>query len=171
MAIQLTAFVKGKVGNIIMYKLGDTPVARSRPAKVRKTANMKICSTNFGKASAAGKLLRHSLNPALHNPKDVNMQRRFSGAINKWMGKTPLRNIPPQPRIDALYGFEFNLKASFFERFKKLIETDLSVPGTIALRLPAFIASENIAAPAHTIAVELAIAIAGCQLSSLQSPG
>src|SRR5690606_539192 len=118
MAIQLNTYVRGKVGNLVMYQLGDRYVTRSRPATVHKTKNMQTCSSNFGVGSTAGKLIRQAIAPILPNVTDTNMQRRFSSSIYKWLSKQTLSDLLPQTNISDLETFNFNASTSFYERFK-----------------------------------------------------
>ena len=166
MAVQLSSFVKGRVGNLVMYQLGNTYVTRSCPAKVHKTINMQTCSSNFGVASKAGKLLRQAIAPVLPNITDTNMQRRLSGCINKWLGKQTLSEILPQQNIPVLEAFNFTEGSFFYERFKPKLQINISPDGKVIINIPAFVPALQIAAPAHTVFVELCLAAAACALGT-----
>jgi len=149
-----------------MYQPGNTYVARSRPAKVSQTANMQTCSANFGMASKAGKLLRQGLATVLPNVTDTHMQRRFSGCINKWLGKQPLADVQPQSAIAALEGFSFTENTFFYEGFKPRLLVTILPDGRVEISIPAFVPTVQIAAPAHTGSVELCIGVTACQLAT-----
>lgn len=166
MATQLTVYATGKLGNIVMYRLGDKHVVRSRPAVVRKTAKMKTCSSNFGIAARAGKYCRMGLLPLLPDAKDSNMQCRFSGVINSWMGKQALPEIPADNNIAALQQFNFNEHSSFYERFKKRVDISISATNSLQVNIPAFDPAMDISAPAHTAEVEIKIAVAAHALGT-----
>ncbi len=166
MAIQLNTFVKGKVGNLVMYQLGDKYVTRSRPATVHKTKNMQTCSSNFGIVSKAGKLLRQAIAPILPNVTDTNMQRRFSGSIYKWLGKQTVSELLPQQNIPVLEAFNFNERTSFYERFKPKLQINISSDGKVIINIPAFVPTLQIASPAHTVSVEICLAAVACHLGT-----
>lgn len=166
MAIQLNTFVKGKVGNLVMYQLGDRYVTRSRPATVHKTKNMQACSSNFGVGSTAGKLIRQAIAPILPNATDTNMQRRFSGNIYKWLGKQPLSELLPQSNINVLEAFNFTDGSFFYERFKPSLQINISPAGKVIINIPAFVPAQQITAPAHTVSVEICLAAVACHLGT-----
>ncbi len=166
MAIQLNTFVKGKVGNLVMYQLGDRYVTRSRPATVHKTKNMQACSSNFGVGSTAGKLIRQAIAPILPNATDTNMQRRFSGSIYKWLGKQTVSELLPQQNITILEAFNFTDGSFFYERFKPKLQINISSDGKVIINIPAFVPTLQIASPAHTVSVELCLAVAACTLGT-----
>lgn len=166
MAIQLNTFVKGKVGNLVMYQLGDRYVTRSRPATVHKTISMQTCSSNFGMASKAGKFLRQAIAPILPNATDTSMQRRFSGCINKWLGKQTLSELLPQSNISVLEAFNFTDGSFFYERFKPSLQINISPDGKVTITIPAFIPNQQITAPIHSASVELCIAVTACKLGT-----
>lgn len=161
---------KGKLGNVVVYQLGDQYVMRSRPAKVRKTRNMKTCSSNFGMAAMAGKYCRQGLLPVLPAAKDKSMQCRLSGAINSWLGKCSLAQVTAADNIAELQGFNFNESSSFYERFKKRMLFSIS-PIELKITVPSFDPVTDIAAPAHSESIALNICIAATALGSSSLAG
>lgn len=166
MAKQSTIFVKGSIANVVFYKLNGQHIARSKPASVKQTGNMKQRSQNFGIAARAGKTLRAGLAPILPFPKDKKMQSRFSGALSQWLGTQPIHELLPQPAVAALHGYNFNEACRLAERFKVPVHVSLPPGGQVTIDIPAFVPTQALAAPAHTAYAELTVITTACRLAT-----
>ena len=62
----------------------------------KRTDATKRRSKNFGIASTATKILRQHFGDRLPFPKDKHMQRRFFGAVAKWLGCKDTAELPPE---------------------------------------------------------------------------
>jgi len=164
MALQMETYISGRVNNLVFFKRAGTHMSRTMPAKVKLSAKTKICSGNFGIASACGKSLRQQLLPVLPFPKDRRMQIRFSGAIAKWLGATTATTITVNAAIPFVKGFEFNEATGIAERWKLPLIVDQPTAGLIEVHIPAFVPTQAIAAPVRTILVECTITAASCLL-------
>lgn len=171
MAVQTASFLKGKINNVIFYRIGNTHAARSAPLTVRQTEATKVRSRNFGLASSAGRTLRSLLLPVLPFPKDKKMQSRFSGAIAQWLALNKAADLPPQQAIPFVTGFSLNEATSFAERCKLLLTVTQTAGNEIQIQLPAFIPTAAITAPAHTVMVELIFTVAACGLMDAEARG
>lgn len=165
MALQMETYLSGRMNNVVFFKRAGTYMARSLPVKVRLSAATKVCNGNFGIASACGKSLRRMLQPVLPFAKDRRMQIQFSGAIAKWLGASAVASLPPATAIPFVYQFQFNSTTSIGERWKVPLMVDHTVANSTAINIPAFVPTESIAAPAHTVQVECTITVAGCLLA------
>jgi hypothetical protein len=164
MALQATTFVKGRIGNLTFYPLGDTWVARSIPAHVKQAAATKLRSRNFGVAVKAGKTLRQLLLPLLSFPKDKRMQTKFAGAIANWLGVSDPAGIAPVNNIPFVNHFSFNDATSVSERWRTVITVLRPSDNYIEVHIPAFIPTAVITAPVYTDVVECNITVASCKL-------
>lgn len=170
MAKQITSFVKGRIGNLVFYQLGSQHISRSLPAHVQQTGAMKSRSRNFGVAAAAGRILRSYWQELLPNPKDKNMQSRFSGAVAKWLGQHDVLQLPPQDNLPFVNGFSFTAETNLAERLRVPLTVTKS-PAGLTIAIPAFMPTQSMAAPAHTASVELLFAAAACGLAQKEYRG
>jgi hypothetical protein len=171
MAIQMEIYIKGRQGNTVFYKRQGKWISRSAPAKVKQTKAMKTRSTNFGIASAAGKHLRHLLEPVLPFPKDKKMQNSFSGTIALWLKLQAKNAIAPSQDIEALNGFNINEKTSVAERFRVACTVSGNRGQPLQLYIPAFVPARAISAPAHTSSVIIKVCAAACMPGSGEGQG
>jgi hypothetical protein len=169
-AKQLASFLKGRINNVVFYQLGNSYVARSLPAQMPQTEATKARSRNFGVAAAAGRILRSYWQELLPNPKDKNMQSRFSGAIAKWLGQTNVQELPPQENLPFINGFSFTTETTMAERLRIPLAVTANANGLV-LDLPAFVPTQSITAPAGTVTAELVFAVAACGLAQQEYRG
>jgi hypothetical protein len=85
--------------------------------------------------------------------KDKNMQRNFTKPIYQWLLTDPLHTATPADKLPFITGFEFNEKSLLQERLRLPLTVNRTAEGKLLLRVPAYIPTELIAAPAHTAAV------------------
>jgi hypothetical protein len=169
-AKQLASFLKGRINNVVFYQLGNSYVARSLPAQMPQTETTKARSRNFGVAAAAGRILRSYWQQLLPNPKDKNMQSRFSGAIAKWLGQTNVQELPQQENLPFINGFCFTTETTLAERLRIPLAVTANANGLI-VEIPAFVPTQRITAPAGTVTVELLFAVAACGLAQQEYRG
>jgi hypothetical protein len=171
MALQMETYLSGRMNNVVFFKRAGTYMARSLPATVKLSAATKVCNGNFGMASACGKSLRQLLQPVLPFPKDRRMQIRFSGAIAKWLGADAAATIPPITPIPFVHQFRFTDCPGVSERWKLRLLVEQPAANVITLQIPAYIPTQTISAPAHTVAVTCTITVAGCMLMDAAPTG
>lgn len=171
MALQMETYLSGRINNVVFFKRAGTYMARSLPAKVKLSAATKVCSGNFGIASACGKGLRRMLQPILPFAKDRRMQIQFSGAIAKWLGASVVAALPPTSAVPFVNQFQFNTSTSIAERWKVILAVDHAVADSTTIHIPAFVPTAGIAAPTHTVQVECTITVAGWLLADAAATG
>ena len=164
MALQMETYLSGRMNNVVFFKRAGTHMARALPATVKLSAATKVRNGNFGIASACGKSLRQLLQPVLPFPKDRRMQIRFSGAFAKWLGAGDAATIPTVTDIPFVNQFPFNDRTSIEERWKLPLTVEQPSADVVTLHIPAFIPTQTITAPAHTVAVTCTITVAGSML-------
>lgn len=161
---------KGRINNVVFYQLGNTHVARSIPAHVRQTEATKARSRNFAVAASAGRILRSYWQLLLPNPKDKQMQGRFSGAIAKWLGQADVQDLPPQDNLPFISGFQFNSETTIAERLRLPLAVT-ATGGGLLIDIPAFIPTQMITAPVRTVSIELLFTAAACGLQQNEYRG
>jgi hypothetical protein len=157
--------LKGKIGPVVVYRLNGDTIVRSLPGFYKRTPAMKARALNFGIAARVGAKLRSGLKNVLPFPRDSDMRSRLTGAISKWMGKTPVTELSPVKNIPYLADFHFNSKAELNSRWKGLLKADVLEQGELVLSIPAFIPVDTIYAPAGTETIECRIGAASCSLA------
>lgn len=170
MAKQIASFVKGRINNQVFYQLGEIYVTRSLPAQMPQTEATKARSRNFGLTASAGRILRSYFQELLPNPKDKQMQSRFSGAIARWMGQASVQDLPPQENLPFISGFSFTTETNVAERLRLPLTVTETANG-LRVALPAFTPTQCITAPVRTVAVELLVATAACGLQQREYRG
>lgn len=151
--------LKGTIGNINFYKTKDgylarekTSVNKERIANDPAFARTRENGAEFGRAGAAGKVLRTALRSLLLNTADSRMLSRLTREMMKVIqadavNERGLRNV-----IDGeaalLEGFDFNanskLSTSLFAPFTSTINR---VSGELGVSIPPFIPLNMLAAP------------------------
>ncbi len=149
----------------------DTNCARIKRDGIKQTAATKIRSMNFGIASRAAKPLRQGLNPALPFPTDRSMQSRFSGAIAKWLCLSDVGELAHNDEAPYISGFQFANEDTFNNRFKVPVTVSQPQDNLITVSVNPFVPVSNVAAPAGTMLIELAISVAGRRLADGMSTG
>lgn len=154
--------LKGTIGDISFYKTADGHLAREKggipadrikndPAFQRTREN----GAEFGRAGKAGKILRNSIRVLLNNAKDKRTVARLTQEMVKVIqmdatNPRGLRNVI-DGEAELLQGFEFNvngkLSTTMFAPYTGTIDR---VTGDITVNIPAFVPSEQIAAPGGT---------------------
>jgi hypothetical protein len=171
MASQINVQITGKIQNLVFYKLGDKYYARSIPWKVKQTKATKKRATEFGKASRAGKCLRQQLMPCIPFPADNNMQTRLVSAIFQWLRSASYQASAPCDPVPFVSKFPFTEGYSVRERWKVPLEITPILPGSLEMKIPAFIPVRSISAPANTVSVECRISAGGCHIEKGMATG
>jgi hypothetical protein len=160
--------LQGQMGGVSFYKTGqDGFLAREKggvdgeriktdPAFERTREN----GAEFGRAGAAGKLLRTSLRALILNASDSRMASRLTAEMVKVIQADVTNQRGKRNVIDGeaelLQGFEFNedgkLTRTFFAPFDSVIDR---VAGNLSINVPAFIPGNMIAAPQGATHVKL----------------
>src|SRR5690606_26619675 len=109
--IDKKGFIRGRIGNTVYRKVGDTNIIQSRPARVRQTAATKESALEFGLASSTAKVLRHMF-AGLSHYADGGMINRLNNtvlnAIRNGNGANPGQRHLHQGDLSQLVGFQFN---------------------------------------------------------------
>ena len=152
--------LEGAVGDLSFYKRKGKYFARSKggvsgdrikndPAFVRTRENQQ----EFGRACAAGKLLRTSLRQAILQCKDSGMTSRLTQTIMKII-RSDTENVRGQRtvskgNVDLFQGFEFNVNARLGNTLQLEYETVVDrAGGNVTVTLPAFVPAMMVAFPA-----------------------
>lgn len=144
-------------------RLGEFYV-RSRPKKVRQTKATKKSAGNFGLANCLSGKLREGLKPAIPHPADRQMMYRFTDALYQWLLQN--EGNPITGDIAPLQQFHFNAATGIAERWKIPIDVSQAPGGNITVNFPAFVPTDVISAPAHTLAVECTITVVAVSLNN-----
>ena len=151
--------LSGTIGNITFYKSGDGYLAREKggidanriandPAFQRTREN----GAEFGRAGAAGKVLRTSFRSLLQNTADSRMVGRLTREMMKVIqadaiNERGLRNVI-DGEAELLEGFDFNvngkLGTTLYAPFTGAINR---VTGELVVTIPAFVPANMVAAP------------------------
>lgn len=163
MPSQINLQITGRIQNIVFYKRGDKYYARSVSGNIRQTKATKKRAGEFGKASRAGKALRQQLLPVIPFPTDNKMQTRLVSDLFGWFrsGFDPAQPCDP---VYFLNDFRFTECNTVAERWRVSLEVMKSADDLLQIRIPAFVPSKNIIAPAGTVSVKCNIATAGYHL-------
>ncbi len=152
--------LEGTIGNITFYKSKDGYLAREKggipadriandPAFARTREN----GEEFGRAGAAGKLLRTAFRALLQNASDTRLVGRLTAELMKVIqadatSERGMRNVI-DGETEMLKGFEFNiagkLGTTLFAPYTSTIDRPT---GELKVTVPAFIPINMIAAPA-----------------------
>jgi hypothetical protein len=171
MAIQIANFVSGRLGNVVFYKRQGQYLARTLPTKVRLSKNTKKRNGGFGIASSTGSRLRAGLESVLPFPRDLNAQRRFSGAISIWLGRQSLSELSASDEVYQLKRFDFVEECGFTGRFRAPFKITRSGNDSLELEIGEYIPKSAIGAPAKTLSFEVIFGLAACTLkNSEQQP-
>lgn len=163
MPSQINVQLTGRIHNLIFYKVGDKYYVRTAPVKVKQTKATKKRATEFGKASRIGGCLRQQLLSVIPFPADNKMQTRLVSALFQWLRQNAVQSSDPIPFVG---NFQFTEGYSVLERWKVNLQVTKPAPDMLALKIPAFVPSESISAPAGTAAVKCHIAAAGCSIET-----
>jgi len=170
--------LKGTMGNITFYKSKEGFMARQKggvsadriasdPAFQRTREN----GLEFGRAGAAGKLLRTALRALLQNASDGKTVSRLTREMMKVVkadavNARGLRNVI-DGETELLLGFEFNINGklgtTLFAPFTPAINR---VTGALAIDIPSFIPVNMISVPAGT--THFRINTAGAEINFTQ---
>lgn len=151
--------LRGTIGNITFYKSSDGYLAREKggidanriatdPAFQRTREN----GAEFGRAGAAGKVLRNALRALLQNTADSRMVGRLTKQMMKVLqadgtNERGFRNVI-DGEAELLQGFEFNvfgkLGTTLYAPYTGTINR---VTGELTVDIPAFIPANMVAAP------------------------
>src|SRR5690606_32231534 len=154
--------LKGTIGDITFYKTQDGHLAREKggidasriksdPAFQRTREN----GAEFGRAGAAGKILRTSLRALLLNSADSRMVSRLTQRMMKVIqadavNERGLRNVI-DGEAELLTGFEFNIRGKLGTSLYAPFTTNIDrAAGELTVDLPPFVPANMIAAPSGT---------------------
>lgn len=165
MGKQTSLAYRGTRDNLVYYELNGGYYIRSKPTNVRQTAATKASAGKFGVAVRIGKSVRSSLTPLLPDSKDRQLMFRLNTAIYKWLLTEPPANSFTHQAITSLAGFQFNERTTLAERLKLRLQTDWQQTGNCVVHIPSIDPLQQIAAPAHTLLVELQLAVLSCRMS------
>lgn len=159
---------EGQMGGVSFYKTAqdgflarekggvDADRIKNDPAFERTREN----GAEFGRAGAAGKLLRTSLRALILNSSDSRMASRLTREMVKVIQADETNTRGQRNVIDGeaelLQGFEFNeagkLTRTFFAPFNSIVDR---AAGNLLINIPAFVPGNMIAAPQGATHVKL----------------
>lgn len=149
--IENIIFYYSKTGGYIARKKGNVDAQRiaSDPAFARTREN----STEFGRASRAGRLVRMSFRSLMQNASDSIVAGRLVQAFSKVIRADVInergqRNVT-DGEVELLTGFEFNAHSILRRMLSAPYSTDIDrATGIMTLHILSFIPKEMIAVPA-----------------------
>ncbi|MGN6342676.1 MAG: hypothetical protein ACTHML_17005, partial [Ginsengibacter sp.] len=163
MPSQINLQITGRIQNIVFYKRGDKYYARSVSGGIKQTKATKKRATEFGKAAAAGKILRQQLLTVIPFPADNKMQTRLVSDLFSWLRSGFDPEYPCDP-VPWLNNFSFTEGDTIAERWRVSLEVTKTADGMLQMKIPAFVPAKNILAPAGTVLVKCHIVTGGCDL-------
>lgn len=142
MKIAANGALRGLVGNVVARKIGNQQILQSRPRKFKQTAATKKASTDFGRASNAGGLVRAGLSDTHLDLYDSNMVSRLNGQILRAMRANP-DQVPGKMslqhgKLHRLANFQFNEKSNTQDYLNFDIELFLNENNLLAIEIPRF---------------------------------
>lgn len=151
--------LEGTIGDISFYKTQDGMLARAKGGvssdRIQSDASFQRTRENmeeFGKAGAAGKLLRTALRQILQNSSDNRMVSRLTKEMMRVVKADATstrgqRNVL-DGELELLEGFDFNINAKLSTTiFFAYIPNIDRVTGTLSISIPAFVSAETVVIP------------------------
>jgi len=139
---------------VVFVNKGSYTYARSKPAKVKQTANTKAAASSFGWVSQQDKKFRLALTQTYLLVTDSYYAARhracMAKALNPNVPATPLPAPLVQNMPQALEGFEFNTLLQWANTCRFYLEFIQSSSNTMECLIPALTLGENIKAPKET---------------------
>jgi hypothetical protein len=134
------AGITGRIGNTIYYKMGEKYYMRSAPRKFKQTKATKARATEFGKASAIGRIIRENLSNVIFNADDRSMQTKLVGKIFSWMQIKQMPSTPEHNQFIDLVSFKFSPRAPKLDnQLKEPIKISNTSPAGLQIDIPALI--------------------------------
>ncbi len=165
MGKQTNLHYRGTRGQLVYYELNGGYYVRTKPTQVIQTASTKVSAGKFDLAVRTGKALRSIVAPLLPDTKDRQLMFRLNTAVYQWLLASSLNNMISSQPVGPLTNFSLTEKTSLAERLKLSLQTEWQQQGKTVLTIPAMIPTTAIAAPAHTLSVDLQLIIGSCRLA------
>jgi hypothetical protein len=163
---------RGRIGNVIHYKMGNKFYSRSAPVKYEQTDASKASARVFGKASSIGALIRKGLSSVIPNSSDRKMHGRLVAEIFTWL--QIVRDHPAakknQPRFDFLDSLNSEAPG-LSSRLKVDVQVLNPSPGMLEIWIPAFIPKQAIIAPPEAVEAICRIATVVIDINNIKSLG
>jgi hypothetical protein len=170
MAVQEVTGMRGRVGNVIHYKMGDKYYSRAAPKKFRQTKATKRRANEFGTASTLAASIRRTLAPVITNPRDRKMQSRLVAAIFQWLSGTVVAADGSVPEKLSL--FQFNGTDAIVHGLWRIdLQLKRISSGALQIEIPAFFPKEAISASLSTVSVKCTLAVAIIDLKTTIESG
>ena len=163
---------RGRIGNVIHYKMGDKFYSRSAPVKYEQTDASKASAKVFGKASSIGALIRKGLGSVIPNASDRKMHGRLVAEIFTWLQIVQDRPAAKnnQPKFDFLYSLNSEAP-ELSSRLNVEVRVLNPTPGMLEIWVPAFIPKQAIIAPPEAIEVICRIATTVIDIKNIKMLG
>jgi hypothetical protein len=163
---------RGRIGNVIHYKMGNKFYSRSAPVKYEQTDASKASAKVFGKASSIGALIRKGLSSVIPNASDRKMHGRLVAEISTWL--QIVRDRPAaknnQPKFDFLYSLN-----SEAPRLSSRLNVEVRVlnpsPGMLEIWVPALIPKQAFIAPPEASEVICRLATTVIDINKIKTLG
>src|SRR5690606_25476269 len=142
LTIAANGALRALVGNVVVRNITNQHSIQSRPRKFKQTVATKKASTDFGRASNAGGLVRAGLSDTHLDLYDSNMVSRLNGQILRAMRPNP-DQVPGKMslqhgKLHRLANFQFNEKSNTQDYLNFDIELFLNENNLLAIEIPRF---------------------------------
>lgn len=132
----------GIVGTTLVREIGGRQFIQFRGTKRKMNSKSLENFNEFKIASSTGKIIRDNIQNILGQNHDINLYRRFTGALHSAMisnqelekGQRNLLNCS----MESLQGFEFNITQLFSKTFYVKIKTKLTEDNQLHITVPSF---------------------------------
>ncbi len=133
-------FIRGRIGNMVYRKVGNTNIIQSRPSRVRQTVATKESALEFGLASSTSKVIRHMF-AGLSHYADGGMINRLNNtvlnAIRNGNGALRGQRDLHQSDLSLLVDFQFNRNSPLYETLAVTPVVSVENNGSVKLSMPA----------------------------------
>ena len=148
--ISKTGNLSGAVGNLVFVSNGDYQYVRSKPGKVKQSAETKKAASVFGKVSARDKIFRQALVEQITLVTDNRYAARHRARMAKTLAppdsSQPLTTELNFQNPEALVGFDFNNTLIWTKCTQFYPEFSMNEEGSVACKIPALVWNKQIKA-------------------------
>lgn len=144
----------GIVGTTLVREIGGKQFIQFKGTKRKMNSKSLDNFNEFKIASSSGKIIRDNIQNILDQHHDINLYRRFTGALHSAMisnqqlekGQRNLLNCS----MESLQGFEFNITHPFSKTFYVKIKTEVTEDNQLHITVPSFIPRKFVKFPGYT---------------------
>lgn len=163
---------RGRIGNVIHYKMGNKFYSRSAPVKYEQTEPSKASSRIFGKASSIGALIRKGLSSVIPNSSDRKMHGRLVAEVFTWLQIVRERPAAKNNQPKFNYLSSLNSEApTLSSRWKVEVQVLNPSAGNLEIWIPTFVPKQAIIAPPEAGEVICKIATTVIDIKNIKTIG